>query len=57
MVNLSNENFVIKDGAGIFQMIIRKHEKAEWLKVETLMDSERGSGDLNIMVNFNYEVI
>jgi dUTP pyrophosphatase len=43
-MNLSNENFVIKNGERICQMIIAKHEKAEWQNVETLLDSERGSG-------------
>lgn len=44
LVNLSNENFVIQDGERICQMIIAKHEKAEWENVEALLDSERGSG-------------
>ena len=29
-MNLSNENFVIKDGERTYQMNIAKHEKAEW---------------------------
>jgi dUTP pyrophosphatase len=44
LVNLSNENFVIRDGERICQMIIAKHEKAEWIAVENLIDTERGSG-------------
>jgi len=44
LVNLSNENFVIKDGERICQMIIAKHEKAEWVTVDTLMETERGEG-------------
>lgn len=44
LVNLSNENFVIEDGERICQMVIYKHEKAEWEHVDTLIDSERGSG-------------
>jgi deoxyuridine 5''-triphosphate nucleotidohydrolase (dut) len=44
LVNLSNENFVIEDGERICQMVIAKHEKAEWDNVEILFDSERGSG-------------
>jgi dUTP pyrophosphatase len=44
LVNLSNENFVIKDGDRICQMIIAKHEKAEWINVETLVETNRGAG-------------
>ena len=44
LVNLSDENFVIKDGERICQMIITKHEKAEWISVDNLKDSERGAG-------------
>jgi dUTP pyrophosphatase len=44
LVNLSNENFVIEDGERICQMIIAKHEKAEWENVDILLDSERGAG-------------
>jgi dUTP pyrophosphatase len=44
LVNLSNENFVIRDGERICQMVIAKHEKAEWESVEALLESDRGSG-------------
>lgn len=44
LVNLSNEPFVIKDGERICQMVIARHEKAEWESVETLLNSERGTG-------------
>jgi dUTP pyrophosphatase len=44
LVNLSNEAFVIKDGERICQMVIARHEKAEWESVETLLDSARGTG-------------
>lgn len=44
LVNLSKENFVIKDGERICQMVISKHEKAEWENVDVLLDSERGAG-------------
>ena len=42
--NLSSEEFVIKDGERIAQMVITKHEKMEWVEVENLDDSERGAG-------------
>lgn len=44
LVNLSEEEFEIKHGDRIAQMIISRHEKAEWLQVESLSDTERGSG-------------
>lgn len=44
LINLSNENFVIKDGDRICQMVIAKHEKAEWIIVDSLIETERGSG-------------
>ena len=44
LVNLSSEEFIIEDGERIAQMVIVKHEKAEWLDVETLEKSERGAG-------------
>ncbi|MCD4769983.1 MAG: dUTP diphosphatase [Bacteroidales bacterium] len=44
MINLSTEKFVIKDGERIAQMIIAKHEKAEWNDVEILEETERGKG-------------
>ena len=44
LVNLSNDPFVIEDGERIAQMIIAKHERAEWIEVDTLSDTERGAG-------------
>jgi dUTP pyrophosphatase len=44
LINLSNENFVIKDGERICQMVIAKHEKAEWISVDNLMETDRGVG-------------
>ena len=44
LVNLSSEDFVIKDGERIAQMVIAKHEQASWVEVETLEETERGSG-------------
>jgi dUTP pyrophosphatase len=44
MINLSNEDFIITDGERICQMIIAKHEKAEWIDVENLNETERGHG-------------
>ena len=44
LVNLSKDNFVIKDGERICQMVIAKHEKAEWVTVDNLLETERGAG-------------
>jgi dUTP pyrophosphatase len=44
LVNLSAEEFMIEDGERIAQMVIAKHEQAQWIEVETLESSERGAG-------------
>ena len=44
LVNLSSETFVIEDGERIAQMVIAKHEQAEWQGVEVLDETERGAG-------------
>jgi dUTP pyrophosphatase len=44
LVNLSSTEFVVKDGERICQMVIARHEKAEWVEVETLSETERGEG-------------
>jgi len=44
LVNLSDEPFVITDGERIAQMVIERHEQAEWEPVEVLPETERGAG-------------
>lgn len=44
LVNLSNENFVIENGERIAQLIIAKHERAEWIEVQELSETSRGEG-------------
>ena len=44
LVNLSNEDFVIENGERIAQLIIAKHERAEWLEVNELSETSRGEG-------------
>ena len=44
MINLSNEEFIINDGERICQMVIAAHERAEWIEVKALSDTERGAG-------------
>lgn len=44
LVNLSNEPFTVNMGDRICQMVIAKHEQAEFVQVSTLDDTERGNG-------------
>ena len=44
LVNLSNQNFTINNGERVAQMVIAKHEQAEWIEVEQLIETERGAG-------------
>lgn len=44
LVNLSNEDFTIENGERIAQLIIAKHERAEWVEVNELSDTSRGAG-------------
>lgn len=44
LINLGAEPFVINDGERIAQMVIARHEQAEWTLVEQLDDTERGDG-------------
>lgn len=44
LANLSNETFVVENGERIAQMVIAKHERAEWIEVEILSETERGTG-------------
>ncbi|WP_445453354.1 dUTP diphosphatase [Flavobacterium sp. 25HG05S-40] len=44
LVNLSNENFVIENGERIAQLVIAKHERAEWISVDVLSETARGEG-------------
>jgi dUTP pyrophosphatase len=44
LVNLSNEPFVIEIGERIAQLVIAKHERAEWQEVTELSETSRGEG-------------
>ena len=44
LVNLSQHDFVVEDGERVAQMVIAKHEQAEWVLSEDLDNSERGFG-------------
>ncbi len=44
LVNLSHEDFTINNGDRIAQMVIAKHERAEFIEVQELSSTERGAG-------------
>lgn len=44
LVNLSEEPFIVNDGERIAQMVIARHEQAEWEQVDVLDQTERGAG-------------
>lgn len=44
LVNFSDTDFVINDGERIAQMVIAKHETANFIEVEELDETERGAG-------------
>jgi dUTP pyrophosphatase len=44
LVNLSNENFEIQNGERIAQLVIAKHERAEWQETIVLSETSRGEG-------------
>jgi dUTP pyrophosphatase len=43
MVNLSSEDCEVQNGDRIAQMIISRHETAEWMQVSELEETERGA--------------
>lgn len=44
LVNLSEEPFVIRPGERIAQMVIARHERAEWIETDELDETVRGAG-------------
>ena len=44
LVNLSHENFTIQNGERIAQLVIAKHERAEWEETAELSETARGEG-------------
>ena len=44
LINLSNDDFTIKSGDRICQMVIAKHEKVDFVEVEEINETERGAG-------------
>ncbi len=44
LVNLSNDTFTVEPGERIAQMVIAKHEQADFVVVSELDETERGAG-------------
>jgi dUTP pyrophosphatase len=44
LINLSQETVTIENGERIAQMVIQKHEQADWEEVEVLNETSRGAG-------------
>ena len=44
LINLSNDPYTISPGERIAQLVVAKHEQAEWEDVEVLDATERGNG-------------
>lgn len=44
LFNFSNNDFVIKPGERIAQLVVAKYEKVEWEEVSVLDETERGEG-------------
>lgn len=44
LINFSDTDFVINDGERIAQMVIARHETAEFVEVSVLDETERGAG-------------
>lgn len=46
LINLSNTSFIINPGDRIAQMVIARHEQADFTLVDELDDTERGEGGM-----------
>lgn len=44
LINLSTEDFIVEDGERIAQMVIARHEQADFVPVDVLDETERGAG-------------
>ena len=44
LANIGAEPFVIRRGERIAQLVIARHERADWIEVETLDETARGTG-------------
>ena len=44
LANISNADFIVNNGERIAQMVIARHEQAQWVEVDELAKSDRGAG-------------
>ena len=44
LINLSQEDFVVKKGDRVAQLVFARYEQANWEETENLSDSHRGTG-------------
>ena len=44
LINLSQQDFVIRNGERIAQLVVVRYEGAQWVEVECLDETERGTG-------------
>ena len=44
LVNLSDTDFTVNNGERVAQLVISKHARGEWVSVQNLSDTSRGSG-------------
>ena len=44
LINMSQEDFILENGERIAQLVIAKHERADWQEVERLGETVRGGG-------------
>ena len=44
LVNLSNEEFIINPGERVAQLVVAKHERADWEEVDNPDETSRGTG-------------
>lgn len=44
LVNMSDTPFTIENGERVAQLVIAKHERASWISVAELSDTQRGEG-------------
>ena len=44
LVNLSADPFIVENGERIAQLVIARHERAEWIEATELTETSRGAG-------------
>lgn len=44
LINLSEDNFTVKNGDRIAQMVLARHERIRWISSDQLSETDRGKG-------------